>query len=137
MQADVDRARERRYPGRVIGELTPGRIRIARIVAFAADAVQLGALPFFVGGAASPWNDALDVAVAAAMVGLLGWHWSFLPTLVAESVPFLDLVPTWTAAVFLATRGARPVVTSEAGPTPTREAAARDAAPRALPPAAR
>ena len=119
----------------MIGELTPGRIRIARIVAFAADAIQLGALPFFVGGAASPWNDALDVAVAAAMVGLLGWHWSFLPTLVAESVPFLDLVPTWTAAVFLATRGARPVVTTEA--VAAREAAGSDAAPRPLPPAAR
>jgi len=134
MQAGVDRARGRRYPEPVIGELTPGRIRIARILAFLADAVQLGALPFFVGGAASPWNDALDLAVAAAMVGLLGWHWSFLPTLVAESVPFLDLVPTWTAAVFLATRGARPVVTSEAAPAGD---GAREATPRPLPPAAR
>jgi hypothetical protein len=97
----------------VIGELGPGRIRAARIVAFLADAVQLGAFPLFAEGAASPWNDALDVVVAAVMVGLVGWHWAFLPTLVAESVPFLDLVPSWTAAVFLATRRAPPAITVE------------------------
>src|SRR5262249_44914672 len=33
----VDRLGERRYPGSVIGQLTPGRIRIARILAFVAD----------------------------------------------------------------------------------------------------
>jgi len=91
-----------------MGELTPGRIRTARIIAFLADAIQLGAFPLFAGGIASPWNDALDVVVAAVMLGLLGWHWYFLPTLVAEAVPFLDLVPSWTAAVFLATRRRRP-----------------------------
>src|SRR5258708_26177810 len=38
------------------------------------------------------------------MIGLLGWHWSFLPTFAAELIPGLDLIPTWTAAVFLVTR---------------------------------
>src|SRR4029453_14403993 len=36
---------------------------------------------------------------------LLGWHWAFLPAFLTELVPFVDLVPTWTIAVFLATRG--------------------------------
>ena len=38
------------------------------------------------------------------MLALVGWHWAFLPTFLAELIPFFDLVPTWTAAVFLATR---------------------------------
>ena len=62
------------------------------------------AFPLFAGGAVAPWNDALDVAVAVVMIRLLGWHWSFLPTFVVELFPLFDLAPTWTLAVFLATR---------------------------------
>ena len=83
----------------------PARVWLARSIAIAADAVQIVAFPFFFPGAASPWSDALDLAVAAAMTVLIGWHWSFLPSFIAEVVPGLDLVPTWTAAVFFATRG--------------------------------
>ena len=83
----------------------PGRVWLARSIAIAADLVQILAFPFFLPGAASPWSDALDLAVAAAMTVLIGWHWAFLPSFVAEVVPGLDLVPTWTAAVFYATRG--------------------------------
>ncbi len=83
-----------------------GRVRTARLIAMAADALQIGVIPLFAPGALSPVNDALDVAVAGAMTWLVGWHWSFLPSFVAELVPGLDLVPTWTAAVFFATRGA-------------------------------
>ncbi|MEP6769705.1 MAG: hypothetical protein ABJC61_13620 [Acidobacteriota bacterium] len=89
-------------PDRFLGK---GRVRTARMVAMAADALQLGIFPLFAPGAASPVNDALDVAVAGAMTWLVGWHWAFLPSFVAELVPGLDLVPTWTAAVFFATRG--------------------------------
>ena len=35
---------------------------------------------------------------------MIGWHWAFLPSFFVELVPGLDLVPTWTAAVFYATR---------------------------------
>ena len=79
----------------------PGRVWLARSIAIAADLVQIVAFPFFLPGAASPWSDALDLAVAAAMTVLIGWHWAFLPSFVAEVVPGLDLVPTWTAAVVL------------------------------------
>ncbi len=85
--------------------LARGRVRMARILAIATDFLQIAVFPAFAAGAASPWNDALDVMVAAAMVWLVGWHWAFWPTFVAELVPGLDLVPTWTAAVFFATRG--------------------------------
>jgi hypothetical protein len=81
------------------------RVRAARMLAMAADLVQIAVFPLFAPGAASPWDDALDVAVAAAMTWLVGWHWSFLPSFAAELVPGLDMVPTWTAAVFFATRG--------------------------------
>jgi len=84
---------------------SPARVWLARGIAIAADFLQIVAFPFFLPGAASPWSDALDLAVAAAMTVLLGWHWTFLPSFVAEIVPGLDLVPTWTAAAFYVTRG--------------------------------
>lgn len=80
------------------------RVRLARGIAIAADFLQIVAFPFFLPGAASPWSDALDLAVAGAMTWLVGWHWAFLPSFVAEIVPGLDLVPTWTAAAFFVTR---------------------------------
>jgi hypothetical protein len=84
--------------------LTPARIRAARSVAIAADFLQIAVFPVFAPGAASIVNDILDVAVAVSMSFLVGWHWAFLPSFLAELVPFFDLVPTWTAAVFFATR---------------------------------
>lgn len=85
----------------------PRRFRIALIVAIAADALQLAALPAFAGGWGSPFAAVLDVIVAIVMVRLLGWHWALLPTLVAELIPFVDLVPTWTLAVLVVGRARR------------------------------
>lgn len=81
--------------------------RLAWLIAIAADAIQIGALPFFAEGAVSPADTVLDLAVAAILARLLGWHWALLPTFAAELIPGLDLFPTWTAAVFFMTR--RPV----------------------------
>ncbi|MGZ7074066.1 MAG: hypothetical protein ACXVKL_16620, partial [Candidatus Angelobacter sp.] len=78
--------------------------RKAWFVAILADAVQIVGMPLFVEGGFSPLDTALDVAVGAILIKLLGWHWAFLPTFAAELVPGLDLFPTWTAAVFFATR---------------------------------
>jgi len=85
--------------------MTPTRVKAARAIAVAADFLQIVVFPAFMPGAASPWNDGLDALVALAMILLVGWHWAFLPSFLAELVPVLDLVPTWTAAVFFATRG--------------------------------
>lgn len=97
------------------GATPPGRraadpVRTARLIAIGADLAQLVFFPAFVGGWLSPLNNILDVAVAIVMVRLVGWHFAFLPTFVAELVPGVDLVPTWTAAVWFATRrrGPRP-----------------------------
>lgn len=84
--------------------MTRNRILAARILAVAADAIQLGIWPLFVGGATSPVNDILDVAVGAAMVWLVGWNWVFIPSFAAELIPFVDMAPTWTVAVMIATR---------------------------------
>src|SRR5713226_3713710 len=75
------------------------RFRAAMILAMAADALQIFVFPLFVEGALSPADDVLDLAVAAVLVHLLGWHWEFLPAFVAELVPGVDLVPFWTLAV--------------------------------------
>jgi len=69
------------------------------ILAIMADALQIVVFPLFAEGALSPADDLLDVAVAAVLVHLLGWHWEFLPAFAVELVPGVDLVPFWTMAV--------------------------------------
>lgn len=73
----------------------------------AADALQIGVFPWFMEGLLSPANAILDVIVAVLMILLVGWHIAFLPTFLIEQLPFVDLAPTWTLAVFLATRHKR------------------------------
>ena len=80
--------------------ILPGsRFRAAMTLAIIADALQIVVFPLFVEGALSPADDVLDLAVAAVLVRLLGWHWEFLPAFAAELVPGVDLVPFWTLAV--------------------------------------
>jgi hypothetical protein len=78
-------------------------LRTAWTVAIAADAIQLAAMPLFVAGGISPADVGLDLIVAVILTRLLGWHWAFLPSLMAELVPGLDLFPTWTAALLFVT----------------------------------
>jgi hypothetical protein len=85
--------------------LTPRRVAFARVLAMLVDLAQIVLLPAFFPGVASPVNSVIDVATAVVMIAIVGWHWAFLPTFLMELVPFVDLVPTWTAAVFIATRG--------------------------------
>ena len=77
--------------------------RLAWLVAIAADGLQILVLPLFIAGALSPADAIIDLAAAVILSRLLGWHWAFLPTLLAELFPALDLFPTWTAAVLYVT----------------------------------
>ena len=86
-------------------ELPANPRRTALAIAILADALQIVFFPMFVDGGLSPLDDLLDIAVAWMLIRLLGWHWAFLPSFVAKVVPGLDLVPTWTMAVLVATRG--------------------------------
>lgn len=113
-------------------EQTRRRILAARTLAVVADAVQLGLLPLFAEGAASIVNDVLDAVIAVVMVVLVGWHWAFVPAFLAELVPVVDLAPTWTLAVFFATRRA-----GAASPQPSTNAGSPQpdsSQPRFLPP---
>jgi hypothetical protein len=92
--------------------------RKAWFVAILADAIQIVGMPLFAEGGLSPLDTALDVTVGAILIKLLGWHWAFLPTFAAELVPGLDLFPTWTAAVYFATRNM--AAESEAEPNRVR-----------------
>jgi hypothetical protein len=83
------------------------RVWTARALALAVDGIQIFALPAFFAGAASPVEDAVDVAAGVAFVALLGWHVAFLPSFLAELIPMVDIFPTWTAAVLFVTRGHR------------------------------
>ena len=75
-------------------------LMIALAVAVVADALQILLMPFTIGGGFMPWDDAVDFLVAGIMTYLLGWHWVFLPTAAAKLVPFVDMAPFWTLAVF-------------------------------------
>ena len=94
---------------RIPSRAAPQTPRVAAVpaawaVALIADAVQWIVWPLFIAGAASPLDAIVDVVVAGLLIRLLGWHWAFLPSFIVELIPGVDLVPSWTAAVFLATR---------------------------------
>ena len=74
-------------------------VRAAWAVAIVADGIQILVLPMFALGGFSPADAVIDVLTGLILSRLLGWHWAFLPTLIAELIPGLDLFPTWTAAV--------------------------------------
>ena len=85
--------------------LSPGRVWLARGIAMAADLLQIVLFPYFAEGALSPLDTVMDVVVGVVLVLLVGWHIAFVPTFVVEMLPMADLAPTWTLAVFIATRG--------------------------------
>ena len=80
------------------------RIWIARAIAIVADALEITVFPAFVEGFFSPASDVLDVVVCVALTLLVGWHIAYLPSFIIKAAPFADLAPTWTIAVFIATR---------------------------------
>ena len=84
--------------------MTSRRIWAARGIALLADLVQLVLAPLFFAGGLSPFDAILDLSTAGILTWLVGWHWAFLPAFVAEVIPGIDLVPSWTLAVFVATR---------------------------------
>ena len=108
-----------------VNAISPSRIKAARSIAIAADFLQIALFPLFAEGFVSVLDDVLDVIVCFAVTMLVGWHYSFLPSFLLKVVPFADLVPSWTIAVFLATRqtkaeGEVTDVYAEATPLPPR-----------------
>ena len=105
--------------------ISPGpRFKTAMLLAIAADALQLLVFPLFAPGAISPADDVLDLVVAATLVRLLGWHWEFLPSLLVELIPGVDLVPFWSIAVASVWRKAKNAATADI-PDPQKKFLAR------------
>lgn len=75
------------------------KLRAAMALAVIADVVQMALFPLFIEGAASPVDDIVDMAMAAVLTYLLGWHWEFAPSFLGKLVPGVDFVPLWTLAV--------------------------------------
>jgi hypothetical protein len=86
---------------RVVGvrPVSKRRRAVAVAIALAADVIQLVLWPAFAEGAASPFEDALDVVVAIALWLTLGMSWRLAFAFALELVPGADLFPTWTAVV--------------------------------------
>jgi hypothetical protein len=131
--------------------LTPARKRAAIAVAALADVTQVALLPLFVEGALSPWEIAIDLATALAILLIAGFHWRLAIALVTELVPGVDLFPTWTALVASLPAGEPalratstdalppnlPSAPAAVAPTAASSTAAPTSASSAAPPAAR
>ena len=92
--------------------LSRQRLVLAWMVALSADFLKIALAPLFGPGFMSFFDDVLDVFVAVALTVLLGWHWEFLPGFIVKLIPLVDLVPTWSLACWMATRG-RPTTDAE------------------------
>jgi hypothetical protein len=76
-------------------KLTRPRIVLALAVAVTADSLQ-----FFLGPIGWAFIDqVIDVVALLLTTGAIGFHLLLLPTFVAEILPVVDMLPTWTACV--------------------------------------
>jgi len=99
--------------------LSKTRARTALVIAIVVDVIQIAIQttgPFQI---LVDWP--LDLLTGLAMMALVGFHWAFLPTFLAEAVPWLDVVPTWTLAVMFATRNREAVEAPKDVTPPTLE----------------
>jgi hypothetical protein len=82
------------------------RVHIAWVVAVAVDGLQLITAPAeLTGPMAWVLGAGVDLITMAVLMFLVGFHWAFLPSFVTKMLPFVDLAPTWTLALVIATRG--------------------------------
>ena len=80
-------------------------VRIAWVVAVLVDGLQLITAPAeWTGPVVWVVEAGVDLVTMGVMMFLVGFHWAFLPSLVTKFLPFIDLAPTWTVALFIATR---------------------------------
>lgn len=86
-------------------DVSPLRLKAAWVVAVGMDALQMLLFPATVEGGFSLVADGLDFVAMAVLWALVGWHWTFLPSVIVKVIPVMDLAPTWTIAIAIATRG--------------------------------
>lgn len=54
------------------------------ILGLVTDAIEIFIMPMYAERALSPTDDLLDLAIAAILARLLGWHWELLPAFIGE-----------------------------------------------------
>lgn len=101
--------------------LTRMRVVLALSIAVAADAIQFALGPFGWGFA----DQVIDIVAMVVISSVIGFHLLFLPTFVAEFIPGIGMLPTWTGCLLLVLaqrwrqqEGVPPVVTSSPPPVP-------------------
>ncbi|MCE1228313.1 MAG: hypothetical protein LWX11_02310 [Firmicutes bacterium] len=115
--------------------ISPARLKIAWAVAVAVDLLQVGLMP--VTGSLITWVDApLDIVTMIVLWRLLGWHWALLPSLLVELLPYAELVPTWSGAVFLIQQSRKGEMSAppEPGERPIKDVTPKPPQPPTLPP---
>lgn len=76
-----------------------------------ADLMQLCIIPLLPDGFLNPLNDVSDAIACIILTRLIGFHFAFLPSFLIKLIPVVEIAPTWTLAVIIATRNLRaPVV---------------------------
>jgi len=75
--------------------------RMALMVAGFVDFLQIAVFPLFFEGGFSPFDDMLDIFAAIALTFICGFKWQFVVAFSMELLPFLDILPTWTAVALL------------------------------------
>jgi len=72
---------------------------VALLIAGAADLLQGVLFPLFIEGAFSPFDWAVDIVTAAALLFTVGLKARLALAFTTELIPGLDLFPTWTALI--------------------------------------
>ena len=89
-----------KLPGKLYRLFRVPRLTRMRIVFALAVAVVADGLQFLLGPFGWAFGDqAIDVVAMALTNWAIGFHWLLLPTFVAELIPLVDELPTWTACV--------------------------------------
>lgn len=100
-------------------ELTRRRIWLAYGIALCADGLQFILAPLGPAG----WifiDDVIDVVAMLLLTLVLGFHPFFIPSFIAELIPVVDMLPTWTGctALVIATRRRRATPAATPPPVP-------------------
>lgn len=79
----------------------------AYAIAICADLIEICLAPVLFEGFLNPFNAFVDVVVCVVLSRLIGFHVAFLPSFLIKLVPFVEIAPTWSLAVLIATRHLR------------------------------
>lgn len=109
------------YPVCMSGRLFPPvmtrrRIWLAYGIALCADAFQI--LFAFTGPFGVALDGAIDVMAMVLLTMVIGFHPLLLPTFIAELLPIVDMLPTWTGCTALVIALRRRQVSTPTAPPP-------------------